>query len=48
MPSDLLDIIGRIGVPAIEQRLTEALNAQLAGLAGLSDRALLAGTEEEA
>ena len=43
-----LDIIGRIGVPAIEQRLTEALNAQLAGLAGLSDRALLAGTEEEA
>lgn len=41
-----LDIIRRIGVPAIEQRLTEALNAQLASIDGVAHEALLVDRAE--
>ena len=36
-----LDIIRRIGVPQIETRLTEALNAQLASIDGITHEAML-------
>ena len=42
-----LDIIRRIGVPEIEARLTEALNAQLASIDGITHAAMLGDDAED-
>lgn len=42
-----LDIIRRIGVPAIEARLTQALNAQLASIDGMAHEAMLDDQRED-
>ncbi|MGB3956097.1 MAG: Fe-S cluster assembly protein SufD [Brooklawnia sp.] len=42
-----LDIIRRIGVPQIESRLTEALNAQLASIDGITHEAMLGEAHPE-